>query len=294
MGRRQPATGAPGGPGSARGRGPDISPSPDSPASLCSLRTEMERVQQEQGKVRRGRVVSWEEQMTCLTPPVQARLEGVEKGPAGPRLSQTLAWCISFRHSSQTCQNRGPRCCGCRPSWRPASRCRGISCDCPRLCRCGTTPLHPMGGTWMVGGLSPPKASMSLCSGLVFPEAATPGYSASLTPVLQGTGEWEWPPQRWCWVCPCGPCPGGWAHAKGLPSPFANSTGAPGTDPPGGEPAAGAQHPRRGPPAGCQGHQGHLRDQAGTPLQRMALVQHRTGCCWGPGLSGWGPRPLRA
>ncbi|XP_036158959.1 rab GTPase-binding effector protein 2 isoform X3 [Myotis myotis] len=41
------------------------------------------------------------------------------------------------RLSSQTSsRSRGQSCCGCRPSWRPASRCRGTSCACPRPCRC--------------------------------------------------------------------------------------------------------------------------------------------------------------
>ena len=34
------------------GCGSDVRPLPDFPASLCSLRTEMERIQQEQSKVR--------------------------------------------------------------------------------------------------------------------------------------------------------------------------------------------------------------------------------------------------
>ena len=38
--------------GKERGRGPDVLALPDFPASLCSLRMEMERVQQEQSKVR--------------------------------------------------------------------------------------------------------------------------------------------------------------------------------------------------------------------------------------------------
>lgn len=37
-----------------RGCGPDIWLLPDSSASLCSLRTEMERIQQEQNKVRQN------------------------------------------------------------------------------------------------------------------------------------------------------------------------------------------------------------------------------------------------
>lgn len=38
--------------GKERGCGPDVLALPDSPASLCSLRIEMERVQEEQSKVR--------------------------------------------------------------------------------------------------------------------------------------------------------------------------------------------------------------------------------------------------
>lgn len=50
------------------------------------------------------------------------------------------------RPSSQTSsQNRGPRCCGCRLSWRPVNRCRGILYDCPRPCRYSVSPSHQAG-----------------------------------------------------------------------------------------------------------------------------------------------------
>lgn len=42
----------PGWEGKEQGSGPDVLALPDSPASLCSLRMEMERIQEEQSKVR--------------------------------------------------------------------------------------------------------------------------------------------------------------------------------------------------------------------------------------------------
>ncbi|XP_027804536.2 rab GTPase-binding effector protein 2 isoform X1 [Marmota flaviventris] len=117
-------------------------------ASLCSLRTEMDRIQQEQSQAQRqegllqqpgsGRTeevrVSWCGRgdyvwtSRCLaTPP-----PGWPKAEPGPN----SASCPHRPSSKTSSQSRGPRCCGCRLSWRPANRCRGTSCDCPRPCRC--------------------------------------------------------------------------------------------------------------------------------------------------------------
>nr|KAF6490761.1 rabaptin, RAB GTPase binding effector protein 2 [Molossus molossus] len=71
----------------------------------------------------------------------QLRVQQEETGERPPCAASGQRWSGSIRNrarlSSQTSsQNRGQRCCGCRLSWRPVNRCRGILYDCPRPCRC--------------------------------------------------------------------------------------------------------------------------------------------------------------
>lgn len=140
--------------GKEGGRGPDGWPLPDFPASLCSLRTEMERVQQEQSKVRLGSGGPCCPFCSCEARP-HRRGQAQGRGGGG---SPVQTSCVSghapscaargpspascpHRPSSQTCsQSRGRRCCGCRRSWRPVSRCRGTLYDCPRPCRYAVSP----------------------------------------------------------------------------------------------------------------------------------------------------------
>lgn len=79
------------------------------------------------------------------------------------------------------------------------------------------------------------------------------------------------------------PCPSwdGGRLASGVEAAFSHGgpsascaapTGAPGTDPPGREPGAGAWHHRRGAPSGRQGHQGHLRGRCLPTLGETALL----------------------
>lgn len=76
--------------GKEQGSGPDVLALPDSPTSLCSLRMEMERVQEEQSKVRQdlgqarvtGRLAAW-----TRPSPVLAALS-VSLRPSGRRSSR--------------------------------------------------------------------------------------------------------------------------------------------------------------------------------------------------------------
>uniref|UniRef100_F6V0S5 Rab GTPase-binding effector protein 2 n=1 Tax=Monodelphis domestica TaxID=13616 RepID=F6V0S5_MONDO len=88
-------------------------------ASLCSLRTEMERIQQERSKVRA----------------LDGRQSSSFRHPRGSRRAQ-LSVGLRRRLSSQAfSQNKGQKCFGFRLSWRRASKCRGTLFGCPRPCR---------------------------------------------------------------------------------------------------------------------------------------------------------------
>lgn len=169
----------PGREGKEQGCGPDVLALPDSPASLCSLRMEMERIQEEQSKVRQdpgqagvmGEAGSADKTLTrpcfplCL--PQAKRQEvlrpsqgtgrteevRIKGGTEGVTLSRhpirdPSSMSCAPRPSSQTCsRSSGQRCCGCRRSWRLVSRCSGISYDCPRPCRYRMSLPHRAGVT---------------------------------------------------------------------------------------------------------------------------------------------------